>query len=129
MGLNLKKELVNGVVLDLGREATDRIKHAPAEDLVPAKIPLEIDPLGAFDAGLPDGLAGFHPGGFHLVALGDDAGPLVAQDAHGFVVEEGIANPLRGNVKTVGVQVTDQSSCCHARPQLRSAAGNSRRGR
>src|SRR5208337_4141758 len=80
----------------------------PAQNLVPPKIALDVNPLGTFHQRLPDWLARLDPGRLHLVTLGDDARPLVPQHPHRLAAQEPIPHPLRRHVKTVGVQVTNR---------------------
>jgi hypothetical protein len=103
-----EKKLVDGVVFDRGGELTDGCQHEAGEDLVPPEVALEVDALGAQAHGVPDGRAGLHAGRLHLVALGDDAGPLVAQHAHGLAQQEVVAHPLGRDVEAVGVEMADR---------------------
>src|SRR5262249_16831313 len=112
----LEEELVDGVVLDARRQLADHVEHLAAEDLVPAEVALDVDAIGTLDECVPDRLAGLDAVAFHLVALGDDEGALVAQDADGLLVEKHIPHPLRGDVETVGVQMPHRPAAAHGDP-------------
>src|SRR5262249_24968797 len=116
-----KEELVDGVVFDLIEELADDPQHQPGENLIPAEVPLQVDALRALPAGLPDGFAGLHPGRLYLVALGDDAGALVAEDAHRLAAQERVADPFGGHVKRIGVEVPDHGGSCSGGGWVRQA--------
>src|SRR5262249_4807501 len=116
----MEKDLVNGVVFDGGGEGADDVEQAAAEGLVPAEVALDVDACRTEAEGLPDGHAGLHAGGVHLVALGDDAGALVAQDAHRLASEERVADALRADVKGIGVEVADRGEGAHGGPDSRA---------
>src|SRR5262249_48127604 len=109
-----EEELVDRVVLDLGGKFADDIEHQAGEDLIPAEVALEVDAVWALDDRLPDGIAGFDAGRFHLIAFGNDKGALVAQDAHRLAQKESVAHPLCRDVETISVEVAHHRRHAHA---------------
>jgi hypothetical protein len=51
----------------------------------------------------------------HLVAFGDDASALIAEDTDGFAAQEAIARPLCVNVEAIAVEMTDGGWKRHGR--------------
>ncbi len=77
--LRREEELVDRVILHPRRPFAHDLQHQPAQDLVPAEIPLDVDPPRALHQRVPDRHPGRDPRRLHLVALGDHARPLIAQ--------------------------------------------------
>jgi hypothetical protein len=75
---------------------------------VPAEVSFDVQPVGANPKRFPDRHAGLHAHRLHLVALGDDAGALVTQDADRHAHQVPAANPLGADVKAIGVEMTDR---------------------
>src|SRR5262249_43961776 len=98
-----KKYFVDGIRLDGRGEFLHHAQYLAGEHLVPAEVALDEDAVGALAQRLPDGLARGDPFGFQLVALGDDAGALIAQHADGLLTQEGVADAFRRYVEAIGV--------------------------
>ena len=100
-----EEELVDRIILDPGRQVAHDLEHQPAQDLVPVEVALDVDPHRALHQRVPDRHPGPHPRRLHLIALGDDAGPLVAQHPHRLPAQERVAHPLRRDVEAIRVEM------------------------
>jgi AAA domain len=103
----IEEELVDAVILDLRRELPDDGQHAPGEHLVPPEISLHIEAIRAEPHCIPDRHPRPDARRLHLVALGDHAGPLIAQDADRDARKLLVADPFRRDVEAIGVEVPD----------------------
>ena len=110
-----KKNSFDRIIFDTRRIIPNDLEHGAAEYFVPTKIAFDVDALRTETDGVPDRHAGANAGAFHLVALGNDAGALIAKHADGFAAQEIIAHSLRRYVEAIGVEMTDGGWRWHAR--------------
>ncbi len=103
----VEEHLVNRVILDCRADGVQQVEQLPRKDFVPAEVPFQEHALGATDSRFPNGHPGLHADRLGLVALGDDARPLVSQDASRDVPHGVITHSLARNVKAVRVEVCD----------------------
>ena len=78
-------------------------------DLVPAEVPLHVHPVRALHLRLPDRLADLHAERLHRVVAGDDAGPLIPENADREAGHPGPADGFGGGIEGVGVAEPDES--------------------
>src|SRR5438067_574045 len=86
------------------RAAAEAERRA-GEHLVPLEVALRVDTLRALLHRVPDRLAGLDPLRLHLVALGDDARPLVPEDGERRHRKVRIPHPLRAGVVAVAIDM------------------------
>ena len=67
------------------------------------EIAFQVHAIGAKRLGFPHRMTDLHPARFHFVIAGDDAGPLITENADRHAFEPRTTDDLRARIERVGV--------------------------